>query len=147
MASALLTRAAATLVNSGVSGESALAFVLVEADFSGLGIGCTSVASTATGASVIHKVAQGLASGLLNSFAQVGTALGLAVLFTVVAAVTDALANGEEPTAAALVESPGGRSSSAPVWPPATSLSPWYARRRCPDRKRGAQPEYNGEPR
>ncbi|MDQ3923828.1 MAG: hypothetical protein M3309_07875 [Actinomycetota bacterium] len=49
MASALLTRAAATLVNSGVSGESALAFVLVEADFSGLGIGCTSVASTPPG--------------------------------------------------------------------------------------------------
>ena len=45
-----------------------------------------------------------MASGLLNSFAQVGTAQGLAVLFTVVAAGTDALANGEEPTAAALVE-------------------------------------------
>ncbi|MDQ3999606.1 MAG: hypothetical protein M3283_01095 [Actinomycetota bacterium] len=90
-----------------------------------------------------------MASGLLNSFAQVGTAQGLAVPFTVVAAGTDALANGEEPTAAALVEVSGGRSSSAPVLPspPASSPSPWYARRRCPDRKRGAQPEYNGEPR
>ena len=68
MASALLTIAAAALVSSGLSGESALAFVLVEAVFSGLVIGCTSVASTATGASVIRKVAQGLASGLLNSF-------------------------------------------------------------------------------
>ncbi|MDQ3923829.1 MAG: hypothetical protein M3309_07880 [Actinomycetota bacterium] len=46
-----------------------------------------------------------MASGLLNSFAQVMTALGLAVLFAVAAASTDALANGEEPTAAALVES------------------------------------------
>ena len=105
MASALLTRAAATLVNSGVSGESTLAFVLVEADFSGLDIGCASAASTVTGASVVRAVAQGLASGLLNSFAQVMTALGLAVLFAVAAAGTDALANGEEPTAAALVES------------------------------------------
>ena len=50
MASALLTIAAAALVSSGLSGESALAFVLVEAVFSDLGIGCTSVASTATGA-------------------------------------------------------------------------------------------------
>ena len=103
MASALLTRAAATLVSSGVSGESALAFVLVEADFSGLGIGCASVASPSTGASVLRAVAQGLASGPLNSFAQVMTAIGLAVLFAVAAAGTDALANGEEPTAAALV--------------------------------------------
>jgi MFS family permease len=92
------------LVSSGVSGESGLAFVLVEAVFSGLGIGCASVASTATGASIVREVAQGLASGLLNSFAQIGMALGLAVLFTVVAAVTDALANGEEPTSAALAE-------------------------------------------
>ena len=44
MASALLTLVAAALVSSGVSGESALAFVLVEAVFSGLGIGCASVA-------------------------------------------------------------------------------------------------------
>ena len=44
MASALLTIAAAALVSSGLSGESALAFVLVEAVFSGLGIGCASVA-------------------------------------------------------------------------------------------------------
>jgi hypothetical protein len=149
MASALLTRAAPALVSSGISGESGPAFVLVEAVFSGLGIGCASVASTATGASVLREVAQVLASGLLNSFAQVGTALGLAVLFAVAAAGIDALANREEPTAVALVEVSGGRSSSAPVWPspPATSPSPWYARRRCPDRKRGAQPEYNGKPR
>jgi hypothetical protein len=52
----------------------------------------------------VREGAPGLASGLLTSFAQVGTALGLAVLFTVVAAGSDALANGEEPTAAALVE-------------------------------------------
>ena len=136
-------------MSSGVSGESALAFVLVEVVFSGLGMGCASVASTATGASVVREGAQGVASDLLNSFAQVGRTLGLTVHFAVVATGTDALANGEKPTAAALIEVSGGRSSSAPVWPspPASSPSPGYARRRCPDRKRGAQPEYNGEPR
>jgi len=104
MASALLTVAAATLVSSGVFGESGLAFVLVEAVFSGLGIGYASVTSTATGASVVREVAQDLALGLMNSFALVGTDLELAVLFAVAAAGTHALANGEEPTAAALVE-------------------------------------------
>ncbi len=46
---------------------------------------------------------RGLASGLLNSSAQVGTAIGLAVLFTVAAARSDSLTGGSEPTAEALV--------------------------------------------
>ena len=46
---------------------------------------------------------RGLASGLLNSSAQVGTALGLAVLFAVAVARTDAVAVGGEPDDEALV--------------------------------------------
>ena len=49
------------------------------------------------------KDERGLASGLLNSSAQVGTATGLAVLFTVAAARADTLTGGGEPTAQALV--------------------------------------------
>jgi hypothetical protein len=60
------------------------------------------VASTARGTSAAGEGERGLASGLLNSCAQVGAALGLAVLFTVAAARTDALAGGE-PTPADLV--------------------------------------------
>jgi EmrB/QacA subfamily drug resistance transporter len=68
----------------------------------GAGLGCASVASTASGTSAADDEKQGLASGLLNAAAQVGTALGLAVLIPLSAARTDALA-GIAPEAA-LVE-------------------------------------------
>jgi len=90
----LLTIAAANLLLTGISAENGLAYVLVGAAMSGFGIGCASVASTATGTSALGGGEQGLASGLLNSFAQVGTALGLAALVTLAAARTDILADG-----------------------------------------------------
>jgi MFS family permease len=68
----------------------------------GAGLGCASVASTASGTSAAEDEKQGLASGLLNAAAQVGTALGLAVLIPLSATRTDALAGTQ--WGAALVE-------------------------------------------
>ena len=69
----------------------------------GSGLGCASVASTASGTAAAEGGLQGLASGLLNSAAQIGTVLGLAVLVPLSAARTDAL-TGKLPVDAALVE-------------------------------------------
>jgi hypothetical protein len=60
------------------------------------------VASTALGTSAASGDEQGLASGLLNSAAQIGTALGLAVLIPLAAARAEAL-SGADPNESALV--------------------------------------------
>jgi EmrB/QacA subfamily drug resistance transporter len=99
----LLGISAAALVIAGISAEAGLPYVLANAVLSGLALGCSAVASTTRGTSAVEEGERGLASGVLNSSAQIGTALGLAALFTVAAARTGALA-GEEATAAALVE-------------------------------------------
>jgi MFS family permease len=52
-----------------------LAFVLM-----GAGLGCASVASTATGTAALGDGEQGIASGVLNASAQIGSAVGLAVI-------------------------------------------------------------------
>ena len=52
-----------------------VAFVLM-----GGGLGCASVASTASGAAALGADEQGIASGVLNASAQIGSALGLAVI-------------------------------------------------------------------
>jgi hypothetical protein len=57
----------------------------------GAGLGVASVASTARGTAALEVADQGRASGLLNTSAQVGTALGLAVVVPIAAARTDAL--------------------------------------------------------
>ena len=57
----------------------------------GVGLSVASVAATVAGTSRLSVGEQGLASGLLNTSAQVGTALGLAVLVALSAARTDAL--------------------------------------------------------
>ena len=102
MASGLLGISAATLITAGISAEGGVGYVVSGAALSGLALGCSAVASTARGTSAVDEGERGLASGLLNSSAQVGTAMGLAVLFTVAAARADALAGGET-TAEALV--------------------------------------------
>jgi MFS family permease len=72
---------------------------------SGLGLGVASVASTSMGTAAVPAQRQGLASGLLNTAAQVGTALGLAVLVAVASARTGALTPpGARPSAAAVVD-------------------------------------------
>ena len=59
-----------------------LAFVLM-----GGGLGAASVASTASGAGGADEDSQGVASGVLNTAAQLGTAIGLAVLVPPAAAL------------------------------------------------------------
>jgi MFS family permease len=70
----------------------------------GAGLTCASVAATAAGTAAAAGDAQGLASGLLNAAAQVGTALGIAALVTVAAARTSALTGSGNPTPAQLVD-------------------------------------------
>jgi MFS family permease len=59
----------------------AVAFVLM-----GAGLGRAAVASTASGTAALPEAAQGIASGVLNAAAQVGTALGLASFVPLAAA-------------------------------------------------------------
>lgn len=92
MALGLLGICAAALLTAGISAGGGVAYVVSGAALSGLSLGCSAVASTARGASAVGESQRGLASGLLNSSAQVGTALGLAVLFTVAAAVSASVA-------------------------------------------------------
>jgi EmrB/QacA subfamily drug resistance transporter len=103
MALGLMGICGATLLITGISAEGGLFYVISNAALSGLALGCSAVASTTRGSSAVKEEDRGLASGLLNSSAQVGTALGLAALFAVAVARTDAVAAGSEPTAEALV--------------------------------------------
>jgi EmrB/QacA subfamily drug resistance transporter len=60
----------------------------------GLGLGVASVASTTRGTAAVAAAEQGLASGMLASSAQMGTALGLAVIVPLASARTQALGAG-----------------------------------------------------
>jgi MFS family permease len=60
----------------------------------GAGLGVASVASTARGTAALGAADQGFASGLLATSAQLGTALGLAILVPIAAAHTRALGGG-----------------------------------------------------
>lgn len=53
----------------------------------GAGVGCAAVASTAAGTAAAGEDRQGLVSGLLNTAAQLGNALGLALFVLIAAAV------------------------------------------------------------
>ncbi|HET9928824.1 MAG TPA: MFS transporter [Rubrobacter sp.] len=103
MSSGLAVVAVSALVTAGITAEGGVAYVLAGAALSGLGLGFASVASTARGTSAVKGGKRGLASGLMNTAAQVGTALGLAALLTLSAARTAALSDGAESAAAALV--------------------------------------------
>jgi hypothetical protein len=52
----------------------------------GVSLGCASVASTTAGTAAAGAAREGVASALLNTAAQLGTALGVAVLLSVAAA-------------------------------------------------------------
>ena len=87
-------------VSGGLPPPMVAGFVLT-----GLGLGVASVASTAKGTAAVPAERQGLASGVLNTAAQLGTALGLAVLVSIAAARTGALTPaGARAPAAAVVE-------------------------------------------
>jgi MFS family permease len=106
MAGGLAVVAASALVTSGITAEGGVPYVLAGATLSGLGLGCASVASTTRGTSAVEEARRGLASGLMNTAAQVGTALGLATLLTLAAASASAhaaFAGGGPPDAQALV--------------------------------------------
>src|ERR687889_730133 len=103
MSMGLLVVAASALVTAGITAEGGVAYVLAGAALSGLGLGCASVASTARGTSAVESGRRGLASGFMNTSAQVGTALGLATLLTLAATRTAALSDGAESAAEALV--------------------------------------------
>lgn len=103
MALGLLGICSATLLLTGISTERGLFYVVLNAVLSGLALGCSAVASTTCGTTVMKEEERGLASGLLSSSAQIGTALGLVVLFGVAAARTAAVAAGGGPTMEAIV--------------------------------------------
>jgi EmrB/QacA subfamily drug resistance transporter len=103
MSLGLAVVAVSALLTAGISAEGGVAYVLAGAALSGLGLGCASVASTARGTSAVEEGKRGLASGFMNTSAQVGTALGLAALLTLAATRTAALYDGTESAAEALV--------------------------------------------
>ncbi|QIN77626.1 MFS transporter [Rubrobacter marinus] len=103
-ASGLLVMAVSSLVSAGISAGGGVGYVLGGSVLGGLGLGCSAVAATAAGTAVLGRGEQGLASGLLNTAAQVGTALGVAALVTLAVARAGALAGDGPATAAAIVE-------------------------------------------
>jgi EmrB/QacA subfamily drug resistance transporter len=106
------------------AGDGYLVFLLPAFVLMGGGLGCASVASTAAGTAAAGSDRQGLASGLLNAAAQVGTAVGLAVLVTVAAARTDQLAAHGATSAAAQVGGFHWASLGAAVLAAAAALAP-----------------------
>lgn len=103
MSLGLAAVAASALVTAGITVEGGVRYAILGAVLSGLGLGCASATSTARGISAVGEGQRGLASGFMNTSAQVGTAVGLAVLVTLAAAHADTLSGDREPEAAALV--------------------------------------------
>jgi EmrB/QacA subfamily drug resistance transporter len=103
MSLGLAVVAASAVVTAGITPDGGVAYVLAGAALSGLGLGCASVAATARGTSVVEEGKRGLASGFMNTCAQVGTALGLATLLTLAASRTAALSDSAESASEALV--------------------------------------------
>ena len=103
MSLGLVAVVAAAFITAGITAEGGVAYVLAGSALSGLGLGCASVAATSRGTSAVEEGKRGLASGFMNTSAQVGTALGLAALISLAAAHAAALSGGAEPGAEALV--------------------------------------------
>ena len=92
----------AMVLSSRIAITDGLPYLMAGIVLSGLGLGCAAVASTAAGVSAVGDDERGLASGLLNAAAQIGTAIGIAVLGTVAAARTGIIA-GDRASVAAVV--------------------------------------------
>jgi MFS family permease len=89
------------------------AFVLM-----GAGLGVAAVASTASGTAALEAHDQGIASGVLNAAAQVGTALGLGLVITLAAATSPRAglaAAAAFALAAAVAVTKPGRASTEPA--------------------------------
>jgi hypothetical protein len=95
MAGGLIAIAAGALALHAISPTApALASMLGGFILLGAGLGIASVASTMRGTDALSSGDQGLASGLLATSAQLGTALGLATIVPIAAAHTHALGGG-----------------------------------------------------
>ena len=89
----LVSLAAGVTVLLGLPG-SAIALALPAFALMGLGVGCAAVGSTAAGTESVEPDRQGLVSGLLNTAAQLGNALGLSAFVLLAAAVPGGAAAG-----------------------------------------------------
>jgi len=95
MSGGLLAVAAGALALHAIAPDApALPSLLGGLVLMGAGLGVASVASTARGTAAVGAADQGLASGVLATTAQLGTAFGLAVIVPVAAARTQALGGG-----------------------------------------------------
>jgi MFS family permease len=97
MAWGLLAICAGALIDSRISATGGLGYVLAGGAFEGFGLGLASVAATASGTASVADGERGLASGVLTTAAQVGTALGVSALVWLATARSDALARGDPP--------------------------------------------------
>ncbi len=86
-----LIAAGSAVAAASLTATSGRAGVVVWGVLAGLGLGAASVAATTLGASAVGEADRGTAAGLLNTAAQVGTALGVAALI-LIAGTTDAAA-------------------------------------------------------
>jgi MFS family permease len=80
MAIGLAVIVVAMLIEALAASQRSLAAFLAGLALSGVGLGVASVASTAHGTADADDVTAGLISGLLNAAAQIGTAVGIAIL-------------------------------------------------------------------
>jgi EmrB/QacA subfamily drug resistance transporter len=89
MAAGLVAVAAgAVALAASVAAGTGIATLLPAFVLMGAGLGCAAVASTTAGIAVVRGDDQGVASGVLNAAAQIGTAVGFAVLLSVAEATT-----------------------------------------------------------
>lgn len=88
----LLCVCAGALITSRISATGGLGYVLAGGAFEGFGLGVASVAATASGTATVAEGERGLASGVLTTAAQVGTAVGVSALIWLASARADALA-------------------------------------------------------
>ena len=103
IAAGLVVIGAAMVVTSLIDVGGGAPFLLTGMALSGLGLGCASVPATAVGTAAVEEAEQGVASGLLNTAAQVGTAVGIGALVTLAAARTSALAGSSPASPAQLL--------------------------------------------
>ena len=87
-----LVAAGSGVAATGLTTTGASAAIIVWGVLSGFGIGIASVAATTLGASAVAEADLGSAAGLLNTAAQVGTALGIASLVLIAGATHSATA-------------------------------------------------------
>jgi EmrB/QacA subfamily drug resistance transporter len=90
MTGGLVLIATGALLLTGITPDGGFAAAILPGQtLYGAGLGAGSVAATGAGTGALAADRQGLASGLLNTAAQVGTALGLAVLVAISATAED----------------------------------------------------------